>query len=440
VLNDEWVSHPTWASEESGFVSHKKTPFEEAVHKSEEERHEFHVQIEALVRTIAVLEPINSRIDEMTNEERSTFRLKPDFGGSGMAIYHRIIKKIYGRDMGLEVIQALQDCPSVAVPVVLNRLKQKDEEWRRAQREWSRTWKEVDSKNFYKSLDHQGTNFKQNDKKNITAKYFVADIQAIKKQQLKKIDKKSKPFAHASVGHQLEYSFKNTAVLQDTLKMVSSFLEHSQAQYSPQERRAVEKFLRAFVPMLCASSEAEFRASVSGEGAAGGEDDGTSAHDHGDGTPRSASGKRSASGGTHPGASGGIPANDLRKKLLKTAQEKASKRDGPGGAASGMESRAASPMSGHRSPRVLRQEEDSLEARDIWIKEAGAKSDTEAIASISDKDRPFFANTTFYTLLRLLEVSYFGVVFCRLPVCCAVDLTDWCSFYVCVVSCSILGC
>lgn len=421
MLNDEWVSHPTWASEESGFVSHKKTPFEEAVHKSEEERHEFHVQIEALVRTIAVLEPINSRIDEMTNEERSTFRLKPDFGGSGMAIYHRIIKKIYGRDMGLEVIQALQDCPSVAVPVVLNRLKQKDDEWRRAQREWSRTWKEVDSKNFYKSLDHQGTNFKQNDKKNITAKYFVADIQAIKKQQLKKPDRKSKSFAHGSVGHQLEYSFKNAAVLQDTLKMVSSFLEHSQAHYSPQERRAVEKFLRAFVPMLCVSSEAEFKTSVSGEGAAVGEDDNTSVQDHGDGTPRSASGKRSASGGTHPGASGGIPANDLRKKLLKTAQEKASKRDGPGGASSGMDSRAASPLSGYRSPHIPRQEDDSLEARDIWIKEAGAKSDVEGIASISDKDRPFFANTTFYTLLRLLEVSYFGVVSCCLPVCYAAD-------------------
>jgi paired amphipathic helix protein Sin3a len=79
VLNDEWVSHPTWASEEAGFVVTKKTPFEEALHKSEEERHEYHVQIEALTRTIAVIEPINSRIDEMTNEERANFKLKAGF-------------------------------------------------------------------------------------------------------------------------------------------------------------------------------------------------------------------------------------------------------------------------------------------------------------------------------------------------------------------------
>lgn len=38
VLNDKWVSHPTWASEEAGFVSHKKNQFEEALHKCEEER------------------------------------------------------------------------------------------------------------------------------------------------------------------------------------------------------------------------------------------------------------------------------------------------------------------------------------------------------------------------------------------------------------------
>lgn len=378
------------------------------MHKSEEERHEFHVQIEALTRTIAVLEPINSRIDGMTNEERAAFRLKPDFGGSGMSIYHRIIKKVYGRDWGVEVISALLDTPSVTVPIVLHRLKQKDEEWRRAQREWSRTWKEVDSKNFYKSLDHQGTNFKQNDKKNITAKYFVADIQTIKKQQLKKSERRgSKSFAYAPVGHQLEYSFQNAAVLQDTLKTVFSFMEHSQAHYSPQERRAVEKFLRAFVPMMCMTSEAELKNSASGE--APGEDD-NGGNDHGDGT-RSASGKRSA-GGAHSTPFSGIPASDLRKKLLKTAQEKASKKDGAG--ASSVASRAASPSSaGHRSPQVAPMDIDSSESADIWIKEGCLKSAPDVIASVSYKEHPFFVNTTFYTLLRLLEVSCFQK--CRHP-------------------------
>lgn len=327
-----------------------------------------------------------------------------------MAIYHRIIKKIYGREMGLEVIQALQDCPSVAVPVVLSRLKQKDEEWRRAQREWSRMWKEVDSKNFYKALDHQGINFKQNDKKNITAKHFVTDIQNVKKQQLKKWEwKGTHAFAHGTVGHQLEYSFKNMAVLQDTLKLVSIFLERSPAQYSPHERRGVEKFLRSFVPMLCMTTEAEFKSSGPSDGSvAAPEDDPAPERDSHTAEGGSRSGRRSTGSG-HGLQSGGIPANDLRKKLLKTAQEKASKKES-WAASSGVGSRAVSPSSaGHRSPRISRMEDEPLEPQDVWIKEGAPKSSSasDVVSAPSDKDRPFFANTTFYTLLRLLEVSYF---------------------------------
>ena len=89
----------------------------------------------------------------MTAEERMLFRLKPGLGGQSTSFYERIIKKIYGRDQGVEAIQALYDNPSVAAPIILNRLKQKDDEWKKALREWNRVWREVDAKNFYRSLD-----------------------------------------------------------------------------------------------------------------------------------------------------------------------------------------------------------------------------------------------------------------------------------------------
>ena len=89
----------------------------------------------------------------MSAEDRSLLRLKPGLGGPSSSLYERIIKKIYGRDQGLEAIQALYDSPAIAAPIILNRLKQKDEEWRRAHREWNRVWREVDAKNFYRSLD-----------------------------------------------------------------------------------------------------------------------------------------------------------------------------------------------------------------------------------------------------------------------------------------------
>ncbi|KAF8640768.1 hypothetical protein AX17_000418 [Amanita inopinata Kibby_2008] len=419
VLNDEWVSHPTWASEEAGFVAHKKNQFEEALHKSEEERHEYHVHLEALARTIAVLEPLNGRIEDMSNEERASLRLKADFGGPSKSIYHRIIKKIYGRDGGTEVVQALQECPSVAVPVVLSRLKQKDEEWRRAQREWSRTWREVDSKNFYKSLDHQGISFKANDKKNITARHFVSDIEAIKAQQLSEWEQGGiSHMTRGSVGFQLEYSFQDTSVLFDSLKMVYSFLDRSQAQYSPQERRGVEKFLRAFIPLLCMYPVAEFNAAC-GPLEGGSHDDDVMSEMNGQppATTVTADGLRSGgrrSNGSAHGASNfaGVAASDLRRKLLRTAQEKSASRKDGRITCSASGSRAVSPTD-RRSPKLQREDEQrtggGVGTKDVWIHEATPRAENAS----SEADRPFFANTTFYTLLRLLQLLYSRLLMCK---------------------------
>ncbi|KAF8665510.1 hypothetical protein AX16_000524 [Volvariella volvacea WC 439] len=406
VLNDEWVSHPTWASEEAGFLTHKKNSFEEALHKSEEERHEYHVHLEGLSRTIAILDPLNSRIEEMPSEERSNFKLKPDFGGSSKCLYHRTIKKIYGRDSGLEIIQALQDCPAVAVPVVLARLKQKDEEWRRAQREWSRTWREVDSKNFYKSLDHQGISFKANDKKNITAKYFVGDIESIKAVHKTEREKQGTPaFVHGLGEHQLEYAFHDTSVFMDSLKMVYSFLDRSQAQYSSQERRSVEKFLRAFIPVLCMYPAAEFNAACGP--LEGMHDDDSGGHE--------ANGGRRSVGSTHSNQStSGVSANILRRKLMRTAQERAVVKERKvSGSVNG--SRAVSPALDVR-PTQASAAGDSMgidEPKDIWIQHTVVTLTPDARAAGSEPERPFFANTTFYTLLRLIQLLYSRLLMCK---------------------------
>ncbi|KAF8226309.1 hypothetical protein L208DRAFT_1302590 [Tricholoma matsutake] len=405
VLNDEWVSHPTWASEEAGFVAHKKNSFEEALHKSEEERFEYQVHIEGLVRTIALLEPLYVRLEDMADEERALLKLKPDLGGPSKSIYHRIIKKVYGRDGGLEVLQALQECPSVAIPVVLSRLKQKDEEWRRAQREWSRTWREVDSKNFYKSLDHQGISFKANDKKNITAKHFVADIELIKSEQAEALEQAGKPsFTQGSVQqHQLEYAFHDTSVLLDSLKMVYSFLDRSQAQYSSRERRSVETFLREFIPLLCMYPAAEFNAACGPLEGAHEDDVGLDLNGIFE-DPRSG---RWSAGSAHSIHSGGIAPNDLRRKLLRAAQERMNVK----GSHSYPVSRDVSPSADHRSTIVSRVEDVIDTPKDIWIRETGADAYVES--PFTDKARPFFANTTFYTLLRLLQLLYSRLLMCK---------------------------
>lgn len=133
VLNDEYVSHPIWASEEDGFVASKKSQYEEAMHRCEEERYDYNMNIDANLNVIALLEPIAHRIEQMTPEEKSNFRLRPGLGGQSVTIYERIIKKIYDKERGLEIIELLYSNPAQVVPILLRRLKQKDEKWKRAQ-------------------------------------------------------------------------------------------------------------------------------------------------------------------------------------------------------------------------------------------------------------------------------------------------------------------
>ncbi|KAF7966906.1 hypothetical protein HWV62_36583 [Athelia sp. TMB] len=358
VLNDVWVSHPTWASEDSGFVSHKKTLHEDALHTCEQERHEFDTFIQANARTIAVLEPVWDRLQEMTADERAAFRLPPDLGGPTRSIYVRIIKRVYGSAHWEEVWDALQKAPAVAVAVVLDRLHQKDEEWRREQRTWSKIWRGLEAKNHYKALDHLGNNeWKNNEKKGLTAKHLVGDIEMRRKVQLRertawdaahKGEPRRRWFAEGSVGPQLSYAFEDTEVLHDALKMVYSFLDHSQALYSQAERRAVETFLRQFVPLLFMYPEGEFNAACG-------------------------------------------PLEPTHAEDLATDTE-----------VNGVKSGAASP-----APTPSDDSRASA-ADDVWIREGSTQTPAQSPRTV-----PFFANSTYYTLLRMLQLLYSRLLMCK---------------------------
>lgn len=107
--------------------------FEEALNRVEEERYGYDINIETNLNTISLLEPIAKKIAAMNKEEKNNFKLSPGLGGPSKAIYQRLLKFIYGKERGLMVIDKLHSHPSSVVPVVLRRLKQMDEDWKRSQ-------------------------------------------------------------------------------------------------------------------------------------------------------------------------------------------------------------------------------------------------------------------------------------------------------------------
>lgn len=244
VLNDEWVGHPTWASEDSGFVAHRKNQYEEILYRIEEERHEYDHFIGANQRTIQVLSTIANRIANMTPQEQADFKL-PEGLGHTTKIYQKVINKIYDKKNGAEVINALHENPGVAVPIVLHRLKQKDEEWKRAHREWNKVWRETEQKVFYKSLDHVGLTFKQADRKQLTSRALLSQIMAIKAEQ----GAKRKSAVMPAPKSQITVKIDDNEVLADLWKLLLRFLEHS-GTYSAHDRELMAQFLRSFLPMF----------------------------------------------------------------------------------------------------------------------------------------------------------------------------------------------
>jgi len=387
VLNDEWVSHPTWTSEDLPFIAHKKNIYEEALHRSEEERHEYDFHIEAITRTIMALEPINNKISQMNPEDRANYKLKSNLGGSWKAVHQRVIKKIYGRDAGVEVVASMQETPALAIPVVLQRLKQKEEEWKRAQREWNKVWREVDARNYAKSLDHQAISFKMADKRAITVKALINQVETAREEQMAKRASLIDPlFARTRTRYQLEFHVDNDVVLHDAVKLVLSFLDRTQGQLNATERRRIETFLRTFVPLFFCLNSVEFNSAFvvhdvlesENSDAEGGV--GHLQEDHDMPSTSSAAKGRNGRGVTKNISSSG----DLRKKLLKSEQAKStSRKTRAQDAASPAVSRFASPV-----PVEDERSESSIPSkRSLKV------------------NNVFFTNTTFYTLLRLIEVS-----------------------------------
>ena len=80
-----------------------------------------------------MLECVQKKMSRMAPEEAARYRLDDCLGGNSPTIHQRAIRRIYG-EKASDIIDGLKRNPVVAVPLVLRRLKAKDEEWRDVQK------------------------------------------------------------------------------------------------------------------------------------------------------------------------------------------------------------------------------------------------------------------------------------------------------------------
>ncbi|KAK8469973.1 hypothetical protein PHAVU_004G022900 [Phaseolus vulgaris] len=182
ILNDHWVS-VTSGSEDYSFKHMRRNQYEESLFRCEDDRYELDMLLESVSSAAKRAEELYNNINENKISVETMNRIEEHF----TVLNLRCIERLYG-DHGLDVIDILRKNPTHALPVILTRLKQKQEEWSRCRSDFNKVWAEIYAKNHYKSLDHRSFYFKQQDSKNLSTKSLVAEIKEIKEKQQKEDD------------------------------------------------------------------------------------------------------------------------------------------------------------------------------------------------------------------------------------------------------------
>ncbi|XP_037403717.1 paired amphipathic helix protein Sin3-like 3 [Triticum dicoccoides] len=179
VLNDHWVS-VTSGSEDYSFKHMRKNQYEESLFRCEDDRFELDMLLESVNAATKRVEELIEKMQDNSVKPESPIRIDEHLTPLNL----RCIERLYG-DHGLDVMDVLRRNASVALPVILSRLKQKQEEWSRCRSDFNKVWADIYAKNYHKSLDHRSFYFKQQDSKNLSTKSLLTEIKEINEKKRK---------------------------------------------------------------------------------------------------------------------------------------------------------------------------------------------------------------------------------------------------------------
>ncbi|XP_050383632.1 paired amphipathic helix protein Sin3-like 2 [Argentina anserina] len=241
VLNDHWVS-VTSGSEDYSFKHMRKNQYEESLFRCEDDRFELDMLLESVSSTCKRAEELLNSMNENKLSMETQIHIEDHF----TALNIRCIERLYG-DHGLDVMDILRKSPTLALPVILTRLKQKQEEWTRCRVDFNKVWADIYAKNHYKSLDHRSFYFKQQDSKNLSSKYLVAEIKELKEKKQVEDDILLAVAAgnRQSIVPHIEYEYLDIGIHEDLYKLV----EYSTEELSSTKEQ-LNKTMRLYTTFL----------------------------------------------------------------------------------------------------------------------------------------------------------------------------------------------
>ncbi|CAF0864520.1 unnamed protein product [Rotaria sp. Silwood1] len=238
VLNDHCVLFPTF-TDESSSVASKKSVFEEHMYKIEDERFELDIVMEVNLSAIRALESVQLHMNSLTPDQLNHYQLDDQLGGQSAVTQKQAVQRIYG-ERANEIIDGLKRNPRVAVPIVLKRLKAKDEEWREAKKNFERFWKEQSEKYYLKSLDYMGINCKNSDARIIRNRYLLNEIENIKD------ERDQQTLLNPNQSH-LSFRYEDLSILDDAASLIV-FLVKRQMTFAKEDKQNIKKIMYQFLP------------------------------------------------------------------------------------------------------------------------------------------------------------------------------------------------
>ena len=175
VLNDDLVTFAKTFKETHNFES-RSNVHESVLFDLEDQRYEMDMAIDANTATIRQMEPVYQEINFLRRQEEADGQpigrmqyklLRRTFTTSHVAA----IARIYGASGDL-VLEHLKQNPAAVIPVVMDRLKQKDAEWRLIRTQMNIKWRSLHARVLKGSCDFEAVEVK----KALTAKHEEAEI------------------------------------------------------------------------------------------------------------------------------------------------------------------------------------------------------------------------------------------------------------------------
>lgn len=184
----------------------RKNRYEEAMAMVEDERFETDMAIERNSNALTTVEPLAQEVTMLREKEEKDGQ---PIGRLHYKLRHRSLKinhvgaiaRLYG-DKGDEVLHHLMRNPVSVLPIVFNRLREKDVEWRKKRKELTAHWRTVCENNYEGSLDTLCWFYRREIEKSLSHEEIIQSCKRVKKIRMKKLHLAPSPVAPSfRLGH-----------------------------------------------------------------------------------------------------------------------------------------------------------------------------------------------------------------------------------------------